>query len=105
MKTGFLLQQEECKQRRVVRTDSASEAGAAAQAAPPHSAALPPASTPEQAAVGLAECLQLLKGPSDERRYEELSTISLHVAKTRHLVLPCVPETWLGCLHVAPPGC
>lgn len=65
MRSGFLLQREESKERRVARTDSASEAGAAELAAPPR---LPSAPTPEQAAAGLAECLQLLKGPSDERR-------------------------------------
>ncbi|KAL4448249.1 hypothetical protein ABPG75_005468 [Micractinium tetrahymenae] len=76
MRSGFLVQQSGPKERQLARTDSASDAAAAALAAPPRAAAPAPAPTPEQAAAGLAECLQLLKGPSDERRFVGLLLVT-----------------------------
>lgn len=78
MRPGFLVQQAGVQTgdaaQQSVQQPSSGTAAAAAQP-PAHAAAAatsgapPPQRTPEQLSAGLAECLELLKGPSDERRY------------------------------------
>ena len=75
MRSGFLVQQAGAQpaapaQQPVIKPDSSTAPAAAptpAQAAA-SSGAPPPQRTAEQLSAGLAECLELLKGPSDERR-------------------------------------
>ena len=66
MRAGFLGQQGASKPRVPAREDSAHDAagGAKGGGAPQRGAA----ATSEALAAGLAECLQLLQGPTDERR-------------------------------------
>ena len=88
MRSGFLVQDGDARPA-TQRLHTDPEQGSGAAAAPPlppqpaASGAPPPQRTPEQLSAGLAECLELLKGPSDERRW-----VSLGGAVQKHSA-PC----------------
>ena len=87
MRPGFLVEQAGAQtaaatQQHYPQPGSTTVAAAAhrparAAAAAAASGAPPPARTPEQLSAGLAECLELLKGPSDERRCRQSQLLDL----------------------------
>lgn len=67
MRTGFLRQPESAKAAPPAAAAHPTVATAASSGPPPPGPEQQ--RTPEQVAAGLAECLELLKGPTDERRW------------------------------------
>ena len=70
MKAGFLGRQAQPTPEVAAHVADATARPPGRQAADASAAAATAPATPERLAAGLAECMALLKGPSDERRCE-----------------------------------